>query len=348
MKQIEIFNEESLELLDMCFAYESVKVVRKFRGIGSIDIALTSLEEGDKFKVGRYICFNGETYICEDVHQFKEANGTPKVEISGRHINQILAERVLLPDTAEEEGKIANLYSVQSGVAYSALAVRMVKECFVDLVSPYNTGDWTGRIAPIECKAHGATLLTENDYTIKAPVLLSEALNKVLSNKRLGYCVKVDYERKTRTFNVYEPETKDVLFSEMFGNINDADFYENITDEKTKAIYASEGALVYSAQGSNESGLKRKEMLMDDSSSDWKTSHRAKKSASFDALDTGTFKYKEDFDLGDIVDYYNATFGISTTQQIAEVTEQYDSIETVSITIGDFIPTIYDRLKGVL
>lgn len=348
MKKIEIFDAETLELLDMCFAFESVKVARKFRGVGTIEIALTSLEEGDKFKIGRYVLFNDETYIVEDVHQYKEANGTPKVEISGRHINQLLAERVLLPNTSEEEGKIATLYAVEQGTAYSALAVKMVRECFTDLVAPYNTGEWLQRRASLEYKAHGADLVADSSYTISAPVALTEALNNVLSYKKLGYCVKVDYEAKTRTFHVYEPAEKDVLFSEMFGNINDADYYENITDEKTTAIYANEGDLVYTAQGSNKAGFQRKEMVREDSSSDWKTAHRSKINASFDALSTGAFKYKEDFDLGDVVEYYNATFNISTQQQIAEITEQYDTVETVSISIGDFIPTIYDRLKGAI
>lgn len=348
MKKIEIFDAETFELLNMSFQYDSVKVVRKFRGVGSIEMTFNSLEEGDKFELENYVLFNGETYIVENIHKYKDSRGIVKVEVFGSHINKLLDHRVLLPNVALESGKIAQHYQIKSGEVYTTVAIRMVQECFTNLVAPYNTGEWLERVASLDFKASGTTLKADNDYTIEAPVMLAEALNRVLSNKRLGFGITVDYDAKKLCFNVYEPKEKDVVFSEVFGNINDADYYTSIVDEKTKSVYANEETLKYECKGSNGSGFARKELIHTNNTLEWETSQKARKSASFDIVDNQSFKYREDYDLGDIVEYYNATFNIKTQQQIAEVTETYDKIETVSITIGDFIPTIYDRLKGVI
>ena len=346
MKQIEIFDSQTFELKDMSYQYESVSVRRKFRGVGSIEMIFNSIAEGDKFSLEDYVVFNGETYIVEDVHKYKTGNGIVKVEVFGSHINRLLEHRVLLPNVALEDGKIAKHYQVTSGEYYSDVAVRMVKECFTNLVAPYNTGEWLERVASLDFSAPAKTLKADSTYTIEAPVLLTEGLNRVLANKKLGYRVAVDYDNKKRIFEVIEPKEKDVVFSETFGNINDADFYTNITDEKTKSVYANEDSRKYECKGSNESGFARKELIHDNNTLEWKTSKKAKTSASFDIVDNNSFKYREDYELGDIVEYYNETFNITTRQQISEVTETYDKVETVAITIGDFIPTIYDRLKG--
>lgn len=346
MRRIDIIDSQTFELLDMSYQYDSVQVVRKFRGVGSIEMTFSSIQEGEKFALENYVVFNDETYIVEDIHKYKDGNGIVRVEVFGSHINKLLAHRVLLPNVALESGKIAKHYQVKSGETYSSVGVRMVQECFTNLVAPYNSGEWLERLASLDFVASGATLKADNDYTIEAPVLLTEGLNRILSNKKLGYKIAVDYDAKKLVFNVFEPIEKDVVFSEVFGNINDADFYESITDLKTKSVYANEDSLRYECKGSNESGFARKELIHTNNTLEWKTSHKARKSASFDIVETGSFKYREDYDLGDIVEYYNATFNIKTRQQIAEISETYDKTENVSITIGDFIPTIYDRLKG--
>ena len=348
MRKIEIFDSKTFELLDMCFQYDSVKVTRKFRGVGKIEIEFSSMEEGDKFALGNYVLFNGETYIVESVHKYKTANGTVKIEVFGSHINKLLEHRVLMPNIALEADEIAKHYQISSGEIYSEVAVRMVKECFTELVAPYNVGEWLERIASLDFSVSGKTLRADSPFTLEAPILLTEALNNVLSNKKLGYKITVDYDQKKRVFNVFEPVEKDVVFSEVFGNINDADYYSNIVDEKTKSIFSEQGSLVYECKGSNESGFDRKELIQLSSADDWKTSYKAKLSASFDIVDNNSFKYGVDYNLGDIVEYFNKTFNITTRQQISEIVETYDRVETVSISIGDFVPTIYDRLKGVL
>lgn len=346
IKKIEIFDAESLDLLDMCLSYVSVKVVRKFRGVGTIAITLDSMEEGVKFAVGNYVLFENETYIVNSVHFYKDAKGIVKAEINGRHINQLLAERVLMPNYAETTEEIAKLYKIEAGEIYADVGVRMVEECFVNLVAPYNTGGWLKRIAPIECVKHGTSLKVDEEYTITAPVYLEEALNNVLSNKKLGYNIVVDYSAKKRIFNIYEPENKDVFFNEKFGNVSDADFYDMNTDEKTISIYPNEKEKYYGFVGITAEGFGRKEMIGDENSWNWRANRKVRKSANITALPNDSFVYKVDFDLGDIVHYQAPSFSLRTQQQITEITEQYDSIETIEIVLGDFIPTIYDKLKG--
>lgn len=346
IKKIEIFDETSLDLLDMCFAYVSVKVVRKYRGVGSIAITLDSLEKGVKFAVGNYVLFENETYIVNSVHFYKDAMGVIKVDVDGRHINQLLAERILLPNFAEKTDEIAKHYKVAVGEVLSEVGVRMVKECFTNLVAPYNTGGWLKRIADLEIVNHGATIKNTNELLLDAPLMLDVALTELFDESKLGYNIVVDYERKKRIFNVYEPQTKDVFFSEKYGNVSDADFYIMNTDEKTISIYPDDESKTYKFVGITKDGFERKELIGDKNSWDWRVEHKERTSASISALPNDAFVYKVDFDLGDIVHYQAPTFNIRTQQQITEITEQYDTIETIEMVLGDFIPTIYDKLKG--
>lgn len=347
-KKIEIFDQESLDLLDMCYAYVSIKVVRKYRGVGSISVVLDTIEEGVKFAIGNYLLFEDETYIVDSVHFYKDGHGVVKVEIGGRHINQLLAERVLLPNFAEKEDEIARHYKINVGEVYSAVAVRMVKECFTDLVAPYNTGGWLKRIAELEYVTHGSTLTCESETLLSAPHMLDQSLTELLETAKLGYKIEVDYASKKRIFHVYEPIKKDVFFSEVYGNVSDADVYSIATDEKTIMIYPNDEEKLYKFVGVTAEGFGRKELIGSAYNSEWRVDYKIKNSATFDALSTDTFKYKQDFDLGDIVFYQAPSFAVRTNQQITEIVEQYDSIETIEITIGDFVPTIYDKMKGVI
>jgi hypothetical protein len=57
-------------------------------------------------------------------------------------------------------------------------------------------------------------------------------------------------------------------------------------------------------------------------------------------------KYKEDYDLGDIVTNINKKWGVKLDTRIEEIEEVYeDGNEKINVVFGDEAPTIIDKIK---
>jgi hypothetical protein len=65
-------------------------------------------------------------------------------------------------------------------------------------------------------------------------------------------------------------------------------------------------------------------------------------------INSKIFKYKTDWDIGDIVTIKDSRLGISTVERVTEIEESYDGgIKTINITVGDFLPTLSDKIKHI-
>ena len=72
---------------------------------------------------------------------------------------------------------------------------------------------------------------------------------------------------------------------------------------------------------------------------------------SFDAVanTNSNLVYRKDFDLGDIVTVKSSLLGISRRLRITEIIETYDETGlSVDLIFGDPLPTLSERLKGVI
>ena len=72
---------------------------------------------------------------------------------------------------------------------------------------------------------------------------------------------------------------------------------------------------------------------------------------SFDAVanTNSNLVYKVDFDLGDIVTVKSSLLGISKRLRITEIVESYDADGLhVDLVFGDPLPTLNEKLKGVI
>ena len=64
-------------------------------------------------------------------------------------------------------------------------------------------------------------------------------------------------------------------------------------------------------------------------------------------LTKGTFEYKKDWDLGDIVTVQNRKWGITLNTRITEITEIYEPDGfKLEATFGNAIPTLIDKIKS--
>lgn len=144
-----------------------------------------------------------------------------------------------------------------------------------------------------------------------------------------------------------------VIFSPRFDNLLSTDYYNDRTDYKTVVRIAGEGEgsqRVYRTYpaSTEESGVDRRECFIDardiqSETADGETltpdeyaaeldaraaeeysTHRGETSFSGEIEPSATFKYKEDYDLGDIVTVQNE-YGMTENCRITEVIENWDS-----------------------
>lgn len=193
----------------------------------------------------------------------------------------------------------------------------------------------------------------------KTLLAVCEALGKAAP---LGFRVRLDAAGKRWVFEVYDGTDHSVvqtahpvvLFSDEFQNISGAAYAMDNTGYSNYAIVGGEDRVT--AEVDRTGGEPRRELWVDAgdlqkgslSDDDYKAQLTqrgleklagAAKSESFsaNAVDTGNFAYRTDWDLGDIVSFEK--WGILLNQRITEVEEVYENgVETITPVCGTPLP----------
>lgn len=185
----------------------------------------------------------------------------------------------------------------------------------------------------------------------------------------LGFRFRPDFTGKRIVFEVYrgvdhslsQADRPRVVFSDSYCNLNNVTFRDN--DQKLKNVFyiggQGEGAdRVYASYG-DATGLERRETFIDARDVQQEEGTSAEEyeqlliqrgiekskdsivSSSFDCetLPTMNFRYKEDYDLGDVVTVQKEDWGLSADLRITEIQEVY---ERGSVNI---VPTLGEPLK---
>lgn len=169
----------------------------------------------------------------------------------------------------------------------------------------------------------------------------------------IGFKFTPDFNNREIIFKTYkgkdrsveQTENERVIFSESYSNINNAIYKYNNTMEKTYAIIGGEGEgenRIYYTLGGGK-GLELREIFVDakDINSEGLTQEEYKaallqrgrealnESIVAESLECETeanvnFKYKEDYDLGDIVTIKKKKWGLYINQRITELQEVYE------------------------
>lgn len=215
----------------------------------------------------------------------------------------------------------------------------------------------------------GFTERVEFQVTMKN---LCTYLTKLARASTLGYRVRPDFKNKKLLFEVYKGVDRTlsqgvnarVIFSEAYQNINNAVYKYNDQNLRTKAYIGGQGegaARVYEVIGGG-SGLDLREVFIDakDLSDEnlTETQYRAalrqrghEKMAEYvvaESLECETephinFRYKEHYDLGDIVTVEKRGWGIKMDKRVTELQEvhQYGGM-FVAPTFGEPMPETID------
>lgn len=182
----------------------------------------------------------------------------------------------------------------------------------------------------------------------------------------IGWFVSLDYSTQKWVFDVLvgrnltadQSTLPPVIFSRDFDNIESQSFIDS--DQQFKNVGYAGGQGEYEDRliqmvGAG-TGADRREVFLDCSSAedaaelvemgDQKLATQ-KRIVTYDGriLDTGSFIFEQDWDLGDIVTVQNRTWGVTLNSRITEVKEIYEPDSKIEISLGDEVPTITQIVK---
>ena len=198
---------------------------------------------------------------------------------------------------------------------------------------------------------------------------LLDTITSILSEAGIG--IKGVLSDSGVVLSLYVGREQPFVFSREFENLLSQNYTDSIKDYANLAKIAGEG------EGSEReivvigdaAGRKRKELFIDAKElrlSEYENNEKylealklrgneklyeMRRRESFDAVanTNSNLVYKVDFDLGDIVTVKSSLLGISKRLRITEIVETYDADGLhVDLVFGDPLPTLNEKLKGVI
>lgn len=196
---------------------------------------------------------------------------------------------------------------------------------------------------------------------------------KLSKSSGIGFRLIPDFSSKKIIFETYkgvdrsfaQRDNPRVVFSANYNNLNQVTYSWNNQLEKTFAVVGGEGEgseRVYVEIGGGE-GLDLKEVFVDakdirsdkfETNEEYLNALRQRgydslikkqisESIEYETLPNGNFKYKVDYDLGDIVTIKKSEWGINDHVRITEIEEIYENGGmTVVPTLGNALPDTVD------
>lgn len=179
---------------------------------------------------------------------------------------------------------------------------------------------------------------------------LSDELESISRQSGLGWGVYLDnglvfevFEGNDRTVAGNSP----VIFSPEFDNVMQQGFVES-QFEQINAVYASNDLEVVDVGDSF--GAERFEHFVktDENLEDYARREMQEPVFALEAeAIESSFRYRVDWDLGDLVTIQNKKWNIERTARITEVEEVYEpSNIRINVTFGESQPTIVDKVKS--
>lgn len=320
---IEVF--DGFILVNQIYSYATCSCKRVFNGVGNFSLTLNDFTHKDDLLHDRFMVIDGDCYIIENIHGYKNSKKELQLEITGRHLNTLANRRV-----------VDSVQMVQSETVETQLR-QLVDTHFIQPTLPVR------RMQEIVlAESNQIEIYPLSNYTVtgenEKPLSIEQALNKICSYYDLGWRFIFRPEQKQIAFEVYQgrDRTAHVIFSEEYGNVSASDLYDQ--RENYYNVFYQNG--VFSGV---EEGLRRREKVLDEQ----ETANDYKRILSADTviINDGGFLYREDWDLGDTVTFIDNTLGYTVKRPVMSVTETRGKSVTIDAVFGDRVPTIFDKLK---
>ncbi|MBI4856170.1 MAG: siphovirus ReqiPepy6 Gp37-like family protein [Acetobacterium woodii] len=210
---------------------------------------------------------------------------------------------------------------------------------------------------------------------------LTEELERLCALSDIGYRIRYDGSTKSMKFETYKGLDRSsgqsinprCIFSKNYNNVEKQEFTESDGNYRNLVLIGGigEGTDRKFATVGTAAGLDRYEIFNDQKSlsnvvdsvtltdaeyqvllqgKGNETLTQNKKICVFDSsIDVNANrKYKEDYDLGDIVTNINKKWGVKLDTRIEEIEEVYEEDgEKINVVFGDEAPTLIDKIKQI-
>ena len=315
--RVEIY--ENFVLQDMIYSYEKLSSDQKFRGTGTLQLMMQSLEYVDSCKIGRIAVVKDEAFLIEDISKYKDLEQKEKFVIKGSHINKILDKRVVLSDV-----------TINTNETYETQIRRLVEQNLINTTA-------SRKIPAFALEgARGYTRKPAQAYVFKKDSL-AKIVNEICVNSEMGYRVAFDRKAKRFIFQLTESIEKfNVTFSEELRNATNSEL-QIATGEAFNVCYLDNNGSITEHGAGN--GLERVERMVSgsDVGAAMEELNRGKRKESVisDILLTDQFEYEKDWDLGDIVTFEDKKIGFRVQRPILEIMEIYGKTFDLEVIFGE-------------
>jgi len=343
--------DTSFNLLAEIDNYESLQFSRRYYRAGDFEmhIALDKMHT-DKLIKDKVIMIGNQPHKSGIIQQREISSGEDGIEriaVKGTTLGGVLDRRVTVTDS----------YDRINGAAETVLK-HYVNRHIVNGVYP-------GRAMPFFICApdqlRGVPTPWQSRYEP-----LHEVVESIAKWCDIGWLVRLDVAAQKWVFDVLvgrdlsvdQSTLPPVIFSHEFDNILSQQYVDSDNGYKNVGYAGGPGEdedRLIQVVGSGM-GFDRREVFLDCSSAEdlieladlgeqQLASFRRIETLEGRVLDTHSFRYEMDWDLGDIVTVRNRRWGLATNARITEIKEVYEPAAKIEVVFGDELPTITQVVK---
>lgn len=347
--------DRNFNLLGEIDTFSSFQFIRKYHKYGDFELHLpVSSQNADKLTKGNIILYeNGKKAGIIEHRDFSQED-TENLVIKGFTLGSIVNRRVTVPSYDKAYDSI------------NAVGETVIKHYVeVNCINPIDSNRKINKLILENDSGRGNTVKWQSRFK-----QLDEEIEKISQVSGIGWDVVLDFDNEKFIFKIIEGKNltanqdinPPVIFSVDFDNVSKQEFIDSSIGYKNFAFVGGQGegeAREIITVGDNNSGLDRIETFIDarDIEQGGDLASRGKQKLlelqpimSFtNEIINNTFKYQQDWDLGDIVTCQNKEWGITMDTRITEVKEIYEASGfKLEVTFGNSAPTLVEKLKKTL
>lgn len=360
--EIYIFNKD-LNPLGVVDTFYSLSWIRRYHETGRFELHLALTHKNlDLFEIGNIIYKpgNDEAGVIDYRNLSQDVEGHETLVLTGSFATGYLDRRIIWGQ------------EIINGTAENAMRTLVTKHA----INPTNTDRKIPNLILGEVKGYTERI----DYQISYANLLEE-LQGISKLSGIGFKTVLDIHAEKFVFElykgldrtIYQATNSPAIFSNEYENVFEQEYVNSIDNYRNIVLIAGEGEGTdrKSAVIGTGLGLDRYELYIDardlrqedeDGNPITDADYLAmlkdrgqiklqeyKKLETFEStinVTHGNLKYKEDFDLGDIVTVMNKNWNVLVNPRITEIKEIYEPGKSeVYVTFGDKVPTLIDKIK---
>lgn len=376
MKPIRIFTPD-IDLLGEISNYESLFFVRSWSGIGDLELRINryknyteTLQKGNIIVVGNDL-HKSYLILHREIELDEAGKATENWLIRALELKVVTGDRITLPPAhTSHDNRSASAETVMKHYVNG------------NAINPVEGKRKIPQIVLATDQMRGVNVNWQSRFKN-----LAEELSEISLVSGIGWGTRIDYDLRKwvldcgegRDLTVNQDVNSPVIFSPQFDNVKNMSYVDSDLNFKNTAYIAGQGEGVERrvVELGQESGLARKELFVDARDVSEETDAegqdpvpRPPQDIINDLINRGeqnlaefiqetflearimthnTFKYEEDWDLGDIVTNQYLDWGVTLDARITEVKEVYEeSGFQLEAVFGNNRPTLISKIKQEL